>query len=157
MSQEERYGARSRAYSAWHRRRSTRRFVGIEKAQLLAMIDLDGVSWVEYDDQTKEPIILVETARDVGQACKPSTVTRAVAKRCVPVLPAYVVLYTESDQPNPADPDCPDITAFRVKRIWPEPVTAWRTFKPQEWAQMLVEIRTRSTTLLDKALDEVPF
>jgi hypothetical protein len=40
--QEERFGNRDRTYSAWHRRSSVRRFVGIEKAQLLAMIDLDG-------------------------------------------------------------------------------------------------------------------
>jgi hypothetical protein len=36
---DERYGTRDRTYSAWHRRLSTRRFVGIDRAQLLAMLD----------------------------------------------------------------------------------------------------------------------
>jgi len=65
--QEERYGQRDRAYSAWHRRLSTRRFVGIDRAQLLAMIDLDAALYVDYDDRTKEPVALIETAMDVGQ------------------------------------------------------------------------------------------
>lgn len=79
--QEERYGTRDRTYSAWHRRLSTRRFVGIDRAQLLAMIDLDASLYVEYDDRTKEPVALIETARDVGQEHKPVTVTRRLAVR----------------------------------------------------------------------------
>ena len=63
MSQEEKYNERRRDYSAWHRRNSTRRFIGIEHAQLLAMIDLDASIYVEYDDGTKEPIALIETAQ----------------------------------------------------------------------------------------------
>ena len=51
--QEEIYGTRDRAYSAWHRRGSTRRYVGIDRAQLLAMIDLDAALYVEYDNGTK--------------------------------------------------------------------------------------------------------
>ena len=81
MAQEEKYGTRDRTYSAWHRRLSTQRFVGIEKAQLLAMIDLDAALYVEYDDGTKEPLALIETAQDVGQAYKPATVTLRLAKR----------------------------------------------------------------------------
>lgn len=38
--QEEVYAIQDRSYSAWHRRHSTRRFVGIDRAQLLAMVDL---------------------------------------------------------------------------------------------------------------------
>ena len=64
MSQEERHGTRDRSYSAWHRRQSTRRYIGIEKATLLAMIDLDASLYVEYDDGTKEPLALIETAQD---------------------------------------------------------------------------------------------
>lgn len=55
MSHEERYGVRDKAYSAWHRRGSVRRFVGIDQAQLLSMIDVDGAMYVEYDQQDKEP------------------------------------------------------------------------------------------------------
>jgi hypothetical protein len=32
---------------------SIRRFVGIERAQLFSMIDLDGALFVEYDDGSK--------------------------------------------------------------------------------------------------------
>lgn len=70
MSQEERYGARDMSYSAWHRRNSTRRFIGIEYAQLLAMIDVDVSLYVEYDDKTKMPLALIEIAIDVGQESK---------------------------------------------------------------------------------------
>ena len=66
MAQEEVYNTRDRSYSAWHRRKSTGRFIGFEHAQLLAMIDLDASLYVEYDDGTKEPIALIETAIDVG-------------------------------------------------------------------------------------------
>ena len=80
MAQEEKYGTRDRTYSAWHRRLSTQRFVGIEKAQLLAMIDLDASLYVEYDDGTKEPLALIETAQDIGQAFKPATVTLQIGQ-----------------------------------------------------------------------------
>jgi len=73
-----------------HRRHSTRRFVGIERAQLLSMIDLDAALYVEYDDSSKEPLALIETARDVGQGYKAATVTRNLAKRAG--LPCYCVL-----------------------------------------------------------------
>lgn len=66
--QEEQYGTRDLTYSAWHRRLSTRRFVGIERAQALAMIDLDAALYIEYDQGSKHPVALIETARDVGQA-----------------------------------------------------------------------------------------
>ena len=66
LMQEEIFGTRDRAYSAWHTRGSTRRFIGIDSAQLLAMIDLDAALYVEYDNGTKEPLALIETALDVG-------------------------------------------------------------------------------------------
>ncbi len=150
MSQEEIYGTRDRSYSAWHRRMSTRRFVGIEKAQTLAMIDLDASLYVEYDDRTKEPIALMETARDVGQSNKPSTVTRNLARKAG--LAACVVLYKTSAEKNPADPRWPDIVSFRVKRIWP-PGGNWRNITPRRWAEILVELRVIEAAKLDKLLD----
>lgn len=139
--QEEKYGTRCRAYSAWHRRNSTRRYVGIENATLLAMIDLDASLYVEYDDGTKEPLALIETARDVGQAYKPATVTTNLAKRTHPVIPCYVVLYTLSNSKNPADQEWLDISMFRVKRLWPNPERDWRRLTPQEWAAGLLKMR----------------
>ena len=145
--QEERYGTRDRAYSAWHRRKSTRRFVGIEHAQLLAMIDLDASLYVEYDDGTKEPIALIETARDVGQKYKCATVTKNLAKRAE--LPCFVVLYSLSADKNPADSEWHDIESFRVKRLWPNPENEWRIMMPQEWADNLLKMREWSTRMLD--------
>ena len=150
MLQEERHNTRDRSYSAWHRRNSTRRFVGIERAQSLAMIDLDGSLYVEYDDGTKEPLALIETAIDVGQDMKPATVTKNLAKRCTPEMRAYILLYKLSNDRNPADTRWQDIEEFRVRRIWPEPETEWKLMKPIEWAQTLVKIREWAATPLDK-------
>lgn len=145
--QEEKYGTRDRAYSAWHRRKSTRRFIGIEHAQLLAMIDLDASLYVEYDDGTKEPIALIETARDVGQPYKTATVTANLAKRAE--LPCFVVLYALSDEKNPAYFLWFDIESFRVKRLWPKPESEWRIMSPQEWADNLLKMREWSTRKID--------
>jgi len=148
--QEEVYGTRDRAYSAWHRRLSTRRFVGIESAQVLAMIDLDASLYVEYDDASKEPLALIETAIDRGQAYKCATVTTKLAQRCTPVLPAYVVLYALADTPNPADTAWPDIAGFRVKRLHPKPQSEWKVYTPTEWATFLVRLRQRVGEILDQ-------
>jgi hypothetical protein len=137
--QEERFGTRDRTYSAWHRRLSTRRFVGIEKAQLLSMIDLDGALYCEFDAGSSEPLALIETALDRGQRRKVATVTRRLAQRAR--LPAYCVLYHPAEYRNPADPSQPDIDAFRVRRLWPCPETEWRTLNPLEWAEALLQIR----------------
>lgn len=139
MTQEERFGTRDRSYSAWHRRQSTRRFVGIEDAQLLAMIDLDASLYVEYDDGDKEPLALIETARDVGQAYKPATVTLRLAQRAC--LPCYVVLYSLSDLPNPADPQWMDIDSFRVRRLNPPSPCGWQIVTPEKWALHLRRMR----------------
>ncbi len=148
MPQEEIYDSRERTYSAWHRRLSTRRFIGIEKAQLLAMIDLDASLYVEYDDGTKDPVALIETARDVGQTYKCATVTQKLAKRAD--LPCFVVLYTIATALNPADSQWQDISSFRVKRLWPRPEYDWRIRTPQEWAEALLRMREWGADALDK-------
>jgi len=145
--QTERYGTRDQAYSAWHRSQSTRRFVGIEQAARLSMIDLDGALYVEFDDGEREPLALIETARDVGQTFKCSTVTARLAQRAG--LPAYVVLYRTADLPNPADERQPDIQSFRVRRIWPHPEPAWRQLSPRSWAEALLQIRRWACAKLD--------
>lgn len=150
MSQEERFGTRDRTYSAWHRRYSTQRFIGIEHAQLLAMIDLDASLYVEYDDGTKEPLALIETARDHGQPVKPSTVTQKLA--ILADLPAFVVLYTLAPIHNPADPHWPDVAAFRIKRLWPQPSHEYRSCTPQRWAEDLLALRKFSARQIDQGL-----
>jgi len=153
--QEERYGTRDRTYSAWHRRLSTRRFVGIERAQSLAMIDLDAALYVEYDDGTKEPVALIEAAMDVGQRHKSATVTMKLAK--LSGLPCYCVLYSCSNSPNPADPGWPDISSFRVKRLWPKPESTWRTIEPGEWAGALLKIRAWAAERVDQAANDATY
>ena len=145
--QEERYGTRDRTYSVWHRRFSTRRFIGIEAAQRLSMIDLDAALYVEYDDQSREPLALIETARDVGQAWKSACVTKRLAQRAG--VAAYVLLYRCSAAPNPADTSCPDISQFRIKRLWPKPEHAWRNLSPNDWANALLRIREWAARHLD--------
>jgi len=113
--QEERFSTRDLTYSAWHRRLSTRRFVAIEKAQSLAMIDLDDALYIEYDDGSKKPVAHIETAIDVGQKYKAATVIMNQAK--MSGLPCYCVIYKCSSNPNPANPLIPDISQFRVKRL----------------------------------------
>lgn len=148
MSQEERYGTRRRDYSAWHRRNSTKRFVGIDCAQTLAMIDLDASLYVEYDDGRKVPLALIETAEDVGQKWKPSTVTERLAQ--LANLPCYVLLYQLANEPNPADPEWLDIVAFRAMRRWPKPEWTWTTYTPQQWAECLAKLRVWACSNLDR-------
>lgn len=145
--QEERYNKRDRVYSAWHRRLSTRRFIGLEQAQLLSMIDLDAALYVEYDDKSREPLALIETARDVGQRWKAANVTMNLARKAR--IPAYVILYQYSSRQNPADPSWPDIERFRIKRLWPHPERSWRVLTPEQWAVGLLRIRTWTTRRLD--------
>lgn len=148
MSQEERFGTRDRVYSAWHRRASLRRFVGLERAQLLSMCDIDAALWLEHDDLSKEPLALIETARDVGQGYKSGTVLQRLAKRAK--LPAYVCMYRLADTRNPADAQCQDVASFKVRRVWPRPESGWRELSPAQWASGLVRIRAWASSRLDR-------
>ena len=145
--QEERFGARDRSYSAWHRRLSLRRFIGLERAQLASMIDLDACVYCEFDAGSREPLALIETAMDRGQPHKAASVTRRLAQRAM--IPAYCVLYRLGSEKNPADPAHWDIDSFRVRRLWPSPEGDWRTLTPDEWAKAIVQIRAWAATRLD--------
>jgi len=147
MSQEEIYGTRGREYSAFHRRFSIARYVGIEQAQRLAMIDLDAALYVEYDDRSREPLALIETARDVGQDHKPATVTRNLARRSR--IPAYVLLYRLSHRMNPADPRFRDCDQFRLKRLWPHQERQWRILTPEQWCRGLMDVRAWQARRVD--------
>lgn len=144
---EERFGTRDLSYSAWHRPRSIGRYVGLEQAQLLCMVDADCVLFLEYEPRNKEPLALVETAIDVGQEHKPATAIMRLAKRAR--IPAYVVLYQRAAHGNPADPRWADVARFRIRRLWPRTELRWRTVAPHEWAQALLQIRAWSARRLD--------
>lgn len=154
MAQEEKWGTRDRTYSEWHRRMSTQRFVGIELAQTLAMIDLDAALFVEYDDSTKEPLCLIETARYRGHTHKVATVTQKLAKRTNPIVPAYVLLYETGNERNPAAPDHFDIVSFYYRRIWPTPEANFKKVTPQEWAEGLCTLRGWAAKRVDLMINE---
>lgn len=151
---EEKYGTRDRAYSAWHRPKSIMRFLDLEQAKALSMIDVDAAMYVECRDGTFEPLVLIETAIYTGKDDKPTTMLKQLAARCKGTMPAYVVLYTHSSEPNPADKSVLDIEQFRVKRVWPEnwPMreTYWETVSPKQWATRLWQARTRSVEELKR-------
>jgi hypothetical protein len=153
--QEERFHERCRAYSAWHRTNSVRRFLEPGAARLLACVDLDMVMWCEHDPVTRQPLLLLECARDVGQQHKPTPVLTALAIRAG--LPSYTVLYRLADKPNPADPSVPDIEAFRVLRTNPEPQAEWRTLTPEQWATTLLALRSRSWRLNQPAANDARY
>lgn len=152
MSQEERFGTRDRTYSAWHRRASLGRFIGSDRAQLVAMCDIDAALWLEHDDLTKEPLALIETARDVGQPFKSGTVLLQLAKRAR--LPAYVCMYKLDDRKNPADASCQDVVRFRVRRLYPKPENGWRDLTPAQWASGLLRIRAWSAARVPDAAND---
>jgi len=147
MSQEENTGKRDLTYSIWHRRQSTKRFVGIEKAQLLAQIDLDCCIWVEYDEKTKIPLALIETAIDIGQKYKNATVTYNLSRMAK--IPSYIVLYKISLNPNPSNPNYRDIESFRVRNLYPDNWTLFQIFTPKQWAERLLQFRQIRTKVLD--------
>lgn len=123
MSQNERYGTRDLTYSRWHRRNSTERFLGWERATHLTYIDLDGI---EYCWICREPLVLKELAQDVGQSRKATTVMRKLAQKAG--IPAILVFYATNE--------IGDIERFRVRTVSPR----WgeeRVMTPQEYAGML--------------------
>jgi len=152
VSDEERYGARDLSYSAWHRVRSIARYVGLEAAQNLKMVDQDVTLYLELDPACRAPLALIETAQDVGQARKPASATARLAELCG--LPAFTVLYKVASTPNPADPAQRDIEAFRVRRIWPAPEHDWRSLTPKEWAKGLLQVRAWSADRMGLAAND---
>ena len=94
-----------------------------------------------------KPLALIEAAIDVGQQYKPATAIARLAKRAR--IPAYLVLYQRSTEPNPADPRMLDVSGFRIKRLHPRADTAWRTVPPAEWATAILRIRAWAARRLD--------
>src|SRR4051812_13504576 len=125
--QTERYPTRDRSYGIWHRLKSIARFLEPKQASTLTMADLDSVLFAEYNYPNKMPLCLIEVAMDIGQE-KPAGVIHNLAK--LADIPAFVALYTHADRPNPSNANWPDISQFRIKRIWPHPEASWRTLSP---------------------------
>ena len=139
---------RALAYSEWHRTDSIRRFVDVAIASKMSGIDLD---FLEFDPNTREPLILVETAEIRGQWNKQTYAMERLARRAG-VL-ALLVMYKLSDDANPAtqtttalkDTAIPDIELFRVRVVYNPAKQCgsdeFRTYTPQQFAEKLVEWR----------------
>lgn len=141
MSRDERYGTRSLVYSKWHRL-----FLGDHEP----MIDLDAVEYCPERGCNK-PLVLIETARDQGQASKPTTVLAKLAEASATL--ALCVLYRISPGVDPMAgcacidsrniaPDCDHgISRFRVQRVYPRPVTRFRLWTPEQYRDRLRRVR----------------
>jgi hypothetical protein len=141
MSQQEIYGHRCGAYSAWHRERSISRYVSEGAAHLLTMVDVDAYLWMEQDAKTREVLALIETARDTGNnTIKPTTAIRSLSQATSGKVSAYLVFYTLAKVGNPADLRQPDIEQFRSMRVWPDP-TGFFVLTPKQWAEWILLIR----------------
>lgn len=140
MSREERFGTRSPVYSRWHR---------YALPDSHGMIDLDGV---EYCRTCNRTILLVEVARDVGQAIKPATVLRNLANDAN--VMAIVLLYTpDPDVDQATGCGCQSsrltvsgcthgILSFRLQRIDQRATSrAWQFFTVGQYVAALEEIR----------------
>ncbi|MGH9847778.1 MAG: hypothetical protein ACREEM_54520, partial [Blastocatellia bacterium] len=139
-------GRIDQCYPAWHRAASVGRFLELGEARALSCIDLDAALYVEYENAGRVPVVLIETMMDRWpddpQPFKPATVLQNLAR--LADLPAYTVAYLPSRKPNAADPRWPDIVRFRVRRLWPQPETGWRTLTPAQYAAGLRKARVWS-------------
>lgn len=128
MSRYERWGSRDLTLSNWHR---------YMLSDDITMIDLDAI---EYCRRCRMPLALVEAARDVGQAGKPTIVLERLAQ-AANVL-AVCVLWTPSEQACV----CRDsrrvigcqhgIEAFRIRQVYPQP-ERFSPWTPAEFAAWL--------------------
>jgi len=126
VSLKERYGKRDLTYSRWHRPKSISRFLDNQHAYNLDFIDLDAI---EYCYFCKEPLALLELAKDVGQSHKSTVVCCNLANRAN--LPAYLVFYTSENG---------DIAQFRVCQVAPA-FEDYGILTPREYAGLLQGFR----------------
>lgn len=137
MSRQEKYNHRDLTYSIWHRNRPE---------DWLTVIDAD---WVEYyNGSMKEPLAVIEEAKDVGQN-KSTIVTANLARRAN--LPAYRLLWTQGKSLGSIMcPKCDgtgrvtiyDIESFRARLMWP-PGGSEKILTPEQWHDFLKKLRKK--------------
>lgn len=98
MSREERFNTRDLLFSRWHR----------TLPDNITCIDVD---FLEYCQICREPLALIELARDVGQSYKPTLVLERLAKAAK--IDAYLILYKPNDAAEHG------IAGARVARVYP--------------------------------------
>ena len=127
----ERIGRRTaeRLFSIWWKRNCPVEWTVVNVDHILPVNGNLGEedTWVvsKYGDA----LLIVETALDTGQDSKICSVTRSLAS-CVDYRRAYCVLLTPSS-------DEQEISAFRIKRLWPEDPEEWPGFLPATSAQLV--------------------
>jgi hypothetical protein len=136
--QKEMYGTRDLSFSAWHRRDSIKRFIDYKDAEKLSMIDLDSACFIEWEDNFKEPIAIIEAAIDHGQYKHARIIQRLAEKADIYGL---LLLYKLSNERNPVDKTVFDIMRFKVKVLYPKESDGFAIFTPKQWAESLVEMR----------------
>ena len=119
MSLKERYGTRDLAYSSWHRTLPNH----------ITYIDVD---CCEYCNFCKSPLALIETAIDVGQPFKATTIMKRMAEKMN--VPAYIVLY-KLDQDK-------KLLFFNVKQIHPK-YTNFFKLEISSWGKRLIDLHDR--------------
>lgn len=120
MSRHERYDARDRGFSNWHR------YACSDDA---FMVDIDGMESCSRKG-CRTPLLLIETARDIGQDFKPVTALIGLARKAD--VPAVVLLWKPSATWQDESPHCPcmrdkrrhegcdhGIASFRAQHIYP--------------------------------------
>ena len=128
MSRHERYEQRDRGFSNWHR---------YACADDSSMVDIDGLEYCGIRGCGR-PLLLIETARDVGQSMKPTTAMRGLAAAAS--VPAVTLLWTPSASWRETSPHCEcqrtrrkvndcdhGIASFRCQHVWPTRQRNWKS------------------------------
>ncbi len=142
MSNWERHGGtRDLNLSRWHRQFLRHHATTRVEAEECGMIDID---WLEYCARCKTNLFLVEAARDVKLLKKCADQTAALAAQAH--IPAFLVLYTPTDEDCPTDrlcrlPGCSHgISQFRIRQIAPQEAAGeWRWETPEAFADFVLE------------------
>ena len=135
------FSSRQNALHEWHRAASLRRFIDEDTADMMTACDID---LIEYSSLTGRVLLLHEVAEYTGSLEKRGKDLRpiidiATRAGCL----AFLTLFECSDEPNPANPDVPDVVMFYTKLLYSPVggVSEWRTRTPEEFAQWLVRVR----------------
>lgn len=135
----------SDAMNEWHRADSIARFIPRAEAERLTCIDIDLMEYSISGGKTKL-LLLHEFAIDNGQQNKQTWVLHELSRRSG--IPSMLTLVTLSDDPNPANPDFPDVEAMRWRWVWRPSggPTGFEKVSAGEYAQRLNEFLKKVRT-----------
>lgn len=131
MTNYDRTGVRSQAYSVWHYPKRTGRFMSAREADRLGMVDIDAC---EYCRKCSMPLALIETQVSLNPP-KDARVTLQLAE--LAGLPCYSISVEIAA-------DGEDIAGFKVRRLRPASDTVL-TWTPAEYARFLLRLHEDHT------------